>query len=82
MPISRTGSSLLEYAPPRSVLFQPSKTYMKSARQLLGLPPMLRLGVSTSASGGATPMPDRTSSSTPAWDPSSRTPRYFFFYFG
>jgi hypothetical protein len=27
-------------------------------------------------SGGTTPMPDRTSSSTPAWDPLSRTPRY------
>jgi hypothetical protein len=37
-------------------------------------------GVSTS--GRATPMPDRTSSSTPAWDPSSRTPRYFYFYLG
>jgi hypothetical protein len=34
-----------------------------------------------SCSGGATPMPDRTSSSTPAWDPSSRTPGYFLFLF-
>ena len=81
MPISRTGSSLLEYAPPRSVLFQPSKTYMKSARQFFRPPPQAPMpGVSTS--GGATPMPDWTSSSTPAWDPSSRTPRYSYFYFG
>jgi hypothetical protein len=34
-----------------------------------------------STSGGVTPMPDRTSSLTPAWDPSSRTPRYSCFYF-
>jgi hypothetical protein len=33
-----------------------------------------------STSGGATPMPDRISSLTPAWDPSSRTPRYSRFY--
>ena len=35
-----------------------------------------------SSSGGATPMPDQTSSLTPAWDPLSRTPRYFHSYFG
>src|ERR1700678_1852236 len=29
---SRTGSSLLDYAEPRSALFQPSKAYMKSHR--------------------------------------------------
>ena len=75
MPISRTGSSLLEYAPPRSVLFQPSKTYMKSARQFFRPPPASMPGISTF--GGATSMPDRTPSSTPACDPSSRTPRYF-----
>ena len=81
MLISRTGSSLLEYAPPRSVLFHPSKTYMKSARQFSRPPPRAPTpGVSTS--GRATPMPDWTSSSTPAWDPSSRTPRYSYFYFG
>jgi len=81
MPTPRTGSPLLEYAPPRSVLFQPSKTYMKSTHRFFGLPPQAPMpGVSIS--GGATPMPDRTSSSTPAWDPSSRTPRYSYFYFG
>jgi hypothetical protein len=48
---------------------------MKSARQPFGLSPQATMpGVSTS--GGATPMPDRTSSLTPAWDPLSRTPRY------
>jgi hypothetical protein len=78
MPTSSTASPLLEYAPPRSDLFQPSKAYMKSARRLLGPPPMPEV----STSGGATPMPDRTSSSTPAWDPSSRTPGYSYFYFG
>ena len=37
-------------------------------------------GVSTS--GGATPMPDQTSSLTPAWDPLSRTLPYFYSYLG
>jgi hypothetical protein len=76
MPSSRTGFSLLDYAKPRSVLFQPSEAYMRSARRPFGpspQAPMHASGVSTS--GGATPMPDQTSSSTPAWDPSSRTPR-------
>jgi len=94
MPTPRTGSPLLEYAPPRSVLFQPSKTYMRSTHRFFGLPPQASTPpqVSTSGHGGATPMPDRTSSSTPAWDPSSsstpawdpssRTPRYSYFYFG
>jgi hypothetical protein len=71
MPSSRTGSSLLDYAEPRSVLFQPSKAYMRSARRPFEPSPMP--GISTS--GGATPMPDQTSSLTPAWDPTSRTPR-------
>ena len=71
MPSSRTGLSLLDYAEPRSVLFQPSKTYMKSARRFYGQAPMPEV----STSGGATPMPDQTSSLTPAWDPTSRTPR-------
>jgi hypothetical protein len=71
---SRTGSSLMDYAEPRSVLFHPSKAYMKSARRPFRPSPQTPMhGVSTS--GGATPMPDQTSSSTPAWDPSSRTPR-------
>ena len=73
-PSSRTGSSLLDYAEPRSVLFRPSKDYMRSACRSFGpLPQAPMPGVSTS--GGATPMPDRTSSLTPAWDPTSRTPR-------
>jgi hypothetical protein len=73
-PSSRTGSSLLDYAEPRSVLFQPSNTYMRSARRPFGPSPQAPIpGVSTS--GGATPMPDQTSSLTPAWDPTSRTPR-------
>ena len=73
---SRTGTSLLEHALPQSVLFQPSKTYMKPAHRFSGPPPQAL------TSGGATPMPDRTYSSTPAWDPSSRTPQYPYFYFG
>jgi hypothetical protein len=75
-PSSSTGSSLLDYAKPRSDLFQPSKAYMKSARLTFGPSPRAPTrmpGVSTS--GGATPMPDQTSSLTPAWDPTSRTPR-------
>lgn len=69
----RTGLSLLEYAEPRSVLFQPSKGYimMRPARRFFGLSPQTPMH----GAGGATPMPDQTSSSTPAWDPTSRTPR-------
>ena len=74
MPTSRTGCSLFDYSKPRSVLFHPPKAYMKSARRPLP-------EVSESTSGGATPMPDRTSSLTPAWDPLSRTPRYFSIFF-
>jgi hypothetical protein len=71
---SRTGSSLWDYAEPRSVLFQPSNAYMKSARwHFVPSPQAPMPGVSTY--GGATPMPDQTSSLTPAWDPTSRTPR-------
>jgi hypothetical protein len=73
MSFSSTGSPLLVYAEPRNVLFQPSKSYyMKSARRPFRPPP--QAGVSVY--GGATPMPDQTSSLTPAWDPLSRTPRY------
>ena len=47
----------------------------ESAHRYFGLPPQEPIpGVSSS--GGATPMPDRTSSLTPAWDPLSRTPGY------
>jgi transcription elongation factor len=61
-----------DHAKPRSVLFQPSEAYMRrSACRPIGQAPMP--GISTS--GGATPMPDQTCSSTPAWDPTSRTPR-------
>lgn len=74
MPTSRTGYSLLDYAEPQGVLFHPSKTYTKSARRPLRRPPQAPMPVA-STSGGATPMPDQTDSSTPAWDPSSRTPR-------
>jgi hypothetical protein len=78
MPTSRTGYSLLDYSTPQSLLFQPSKSYVKPAHRPFGLPPLAPQepipGISTS--GGATPMPDRISSSTPAWDPLSRTPRY------
>jgi hypothetical protein len=81
MPASRSGSSLFDYAEPRNTLFHPSKTYMKSAHRHLGPPPQALMPVE-SASGGVTPMPDWTSSLTPAWDPSSRTPRYSHFYFG
>src|ERR1700688_1681224 len=81
MPTSSTRYSLLDYAEPRSDLFWASKAYMKSARRPLGPSPHTPMpGVSTS--GGATPMPDQTSSLTPAWDPSSCTPRYFHSYFG
>jgi len=81
MPSSRTGSSLLDYAEPSSALFHPSKAYMKSAHRPFGPSPQAPMsGVSTS--GGATPMPDQTSSLTPAWDPLSRTPRYSHPYFG
>jgi len=68
MHISRTGCLLFDYAKPQDVLFQPSNAYMESARPF-GLAPV-------PMSGGATPMPDETSSSTPAWNPLSRTPRY------
>ena len=75
MPSSSSGFSLYDYAQPQGDLFQPSKAYMKSAHRHFGLPaPQAFPGVSTS--GGATPMPEQTSSLTPAWDPSSRTPRY------
>jgi hypothetical protein len=81
MPSSRTGSSLFDYAEPRSVLFHPSKGYIRCARRPFGPSPQAPMpGVSTS--GGATPMPDQTSSLTPAWDPSSRTPRFFHSFFG
>jgi hypothetical protein len=62
IPSSRTGYLLLDYAEPRSVLFRPSKAYMKSARRplRLGVGPSPQPRVSTS--GGATPMPDQTSS--------------------
>ena len=74
MPTSSTGNSLLDYEEPLSALFKPSKAYMKSARRPYGLLPLATLAMPTS--GGATPMPDRTFSLTPAWDPLSRTPRY------
>ena len=60
----------MDYAEPRSVLFQPSKDYVKSPLRSYRLPLMPAI----STFGGTTPMPDRTSSSTPAWDPLSRTP--------
>ena len=69
LPTSSTGYSLFDYKEPLSALFKPSNAYMKSAHRSFGLMP-------TSNSGGATPMPDWTSSLTPAWDPLSRTPRY------
>jgi len=81
MPSSRTGTLLSDFAEPLSVLFHPSKAYMKSARRPFG--PSLQAPMSgVSTSGGATPMPDQTSSLTPAWDPLSRTPRYSHPYFG
>ena len=80
MPTSRTGCSLFDYAKPRSVLFYPSRAYLKSARRPFELPPQAPIP-EVSTSGGATPMPDRTSSLTPAWDPLSRTPRYSSFLF-
>jgi hypothetical protein len=75
IPSSRTGDLLLDYTEPQSVLFRPSKAYMKSARRplRLGVGPSPQPRVSTS--GGATPMPDQTSSLTPAWDPTARTPQ-------
>ena len=69
MDISRTGLSLFDYSKPQDVLFQPLN-YMMSAHPPFGLPPAVP------TYGGATPMPDKTSSSTPAWNPLSRTPRY------
>ena len=76
MPSSSTGSSLLDYAEPRDALFQPSKAYMKSARRNFGPSPQAPIRMpGVSNSGGATPMPDQTSSLTLAWDPSSRTPQ-------
>jgi hypothetical protein len=47
---------------------------MKSARRPPGPSPQAPIPRALT-SGGATPMPDRTSSLTPAWDPTSRTPR-------
>jgi hypothetical protein len=82
MSFSSTGSPLLVYAEPRNVLFQPSKAYMKSARRPFRPPPLAQAQAWVSVSGGATPMPDWTSSLTPAWDPLSRTPRYSHSYFG
>jgi hypothetical protein len=79
MSFSSTGSPLLVYSEPRNVLFQPSKAYIKPACRPFGPPP--QAGVSLAVSGGATPMPDRTSSLTPAWDPLSRSPGYSQFQF-
>jgi len=76
MPSSRTKISLFDYAQPQSVLFHPSQDYLRSVRRRhdFGLSPQAPMpGVSNT--GGATPMPEQTSSLTPAWDPSSRTPR-------
>jgi hypothetical protein len=57
-----TGSLLLlDCEKPQTKLFQSS-----SSSQAQG-----------STSGGATPMPDSSYSSTPAWNPLARTPRYF-----
>jgi hypothetical protein len=73
----RTGYSLFDYAKPQSTLFQPSKTYTRLFR-----PPPQEPTPAGSTSGGATSMPNWSSSLTPAWNPSSRTPGYHsYFYF-
>src|SRR6202021_470935 len=83
-PSSPFKTTVVDYAKPRNVLFWPSKAYMKSARRPFRPPPQAPMP-RESTSGGATPMPempDRTSFLTPAWDPSSCTPRYSHSYFG
>jgi hypothetical protein len=76
MPTSSTLFPLLDYKEPQSALFRPSKAYMKSARRCFG-PSESPMPEAPPTSGRATPMPDpdQTSSLTPAWDPTSRTPR-------
>src|SRR6267378_2757736 len=62
-----TRLELFSYKKPADNLFHPSKHYQEQQSSL-----------QASTSGGATPMPD-LSSSTPAWDPSSRSPMPEFF---
>jgi len=57
-----TRCKLFDYRKPIDSVFYPSKHYQEQQSSL-----------QTLTSGGATPMPD-FSSSTPAWDPSSRSP--------
>lgn len=59
---SRTQLKLSKYKQPINNVFHPSEPYLEQ-----------RLLPQASTSGGATPLPD-FSSSTPAWDPSSRSP--------
>ena len=62
-----TQLKLFSYRKPTDNLFYPSKHHQEKQSLL-----------QTSTPGGATPMPD-FSSSTPAWDPSSRSPMPEFF---
>lgn len=62
-----TRLKLFSYRKPADNLFYPSKHYQEH-----------QLSLQASTSGGVTPMPD-FSLSTPAWDPSSRSPMPEFF---
>ena len=63
---------LHDYAPPESALFIPRNRIAK----ILELPTVLsRQLEQPCSSGSATPIPESSFSSSPAWDPSSRTPQ-------
>src|SRR5271155_4119681 len=67
------GKQLFDFSRPVDMLFHPPRHYR--SRQFL--PPLHASQPSTSsplAPGGATPMPDCSTSLSPAWNPSSRTP--------
>src|SRR5277367_6520468 len=72
-----TGKQLCDFSQPVDMLFRPPPHYRLQLRPLQGLPLFQAPQSSSSSSlalGGATPMPDSSTSLTPAWNPSSRTP--------
>jgi len=72
-----TRKQLFDFSWPVDKLFHPPRHYKSQQPPRWGLPPIQAPQPSTSSSlalGGATPMPDSSTSVTPAWNPSSRTP--------
>lgn len=79
--VNSCGFKLHEYAPPKSKLFTPRNKTSEPAKRrhaLIQQPVYSH----TPASGNATPIPESSESlpSSPAWDPSSRTPLPNFDY--